>query len=232
VHAYLLYTIYKNIKMALLVKSHKFIFLHPPKTGGTWVGLALTRAGLRVANIGTKHGHLCCDREVFELVKSEKYFIMTTVRNPVDWYISHWNFMLMIKVKSYKDGKGWMPFAPWMVWHPTWDIDVDCGSSDFSEFAEGCLERYPAFLTHLFNLYVKVPPVGEVDYIAKTETLTEDLIKVLRLLKVSFDESVIRKMPHANVSKSHCDKYCPRLLQRLLDSERAMAKRFGYPLTI
>jgi hypothetical protein len=218
--------------MATLLREQRFIILRPPRTGGTWVEAALMNAGLKVEAVGLKHAHLSCGGDPFNLVRRGDHFTMSIVRDPVEWYISHWAFCMMIQKRPWKDMRGWRPFEPGAMWHPTWDIDIHCGASHFHTFIEQCIELFPGYLNHLFNLYVKVPPDEEVDVIAKTETLEDDLVNALNLAGVEFDEDLIRSTKSVNRSTSEIwdlARFSPDLLLRLIDSERRTFDRFGYP---
>lgn len=221
--------------MALLLRDHDFLFIHAPRTGGTWVQAALNNIGLKPEPIGLKHCHISCGGDPFNIVRDGNIYTMTVVRHPISWYISNWSYGLTIGKRAWKDGRGWKPFEPDAMWHPTWDIDVHCGSPHFNEFIELCMELYPGFLSHLFNEYTRVPPDREASMIAKTETLEDDLAKALTEAGIDFDEEKMRETPRTNESFPHHRKYAKLLrdqVLRLIDAERPMMIKYGYSTDI
>jgi hypothetical protein len=147
------------------------------------------------------------------------------VRHPVRWYESYW---------SYQWG-GAGGHGAWKSWgdrndpiyqsHPTTVLN-GTKDADFNGFVRKVIAKRPGFVTELYGLYTQ----AGIGFIGKQENLVEDLIRVLRVLNVKYDEDQIRNRPPTNVSprpKSPIvwDDELRREVERL---EYAALIRYGY----
>ena len=170
-----------------LIKS-KSLFLHIPKTGGTWIEEALKAAAVEVENPGAiaevtwRHSLLSHYRQSYG-------FSFTFVRHPLDWYESWWKF---------QSSGSWPEHEPG-VWHPQ-RVLGRCASNTFSEFINRCIEHEPAYVTRMYEWYIGPPGFELVDFVGRYEHLADDLVRVLRLAAEEFDEEALRRQPPANVS--------------------------------
>jgi hypothetical protein len=183
------------------------VFLHVPKTGGTWVKSAVTNASIEFEEYivdGDIHGDLsycpCPDR-----------FIFAFVREPLSVYQSYWRF---------KRGAGWDPRNP---------FDVDCQMPTFEGFVENVLRLEPAWCSRMFEDYVG-PRTAEIGFIGRYESLVDDLVRALHAAGETFDEAAIRNTPPNNVSSSSqgLAAWPSDLADRVRLSEREAIRRFGY----
>lgn len=73
--------------------SAQYMYVHIPKTGGTTIEHGLQRAGINIDYIA---GHVNLKNITTVVGESNlpKYNIFTTVRNPWDWYVSWYHFLL------------------------------------------------------------------------------------------------------------------------------------------
>ena len=123
--------------MAIYLKNS--VFLHIPKTGGTWVRLRLQEAGLikRISHgndfepgfgVNSIHNIPIYDKE-FQNKKTRFCF----VRNPYTWY------------KSYYGYRKRFP------WDEKSCIDIQCKAESFNEFVESVKERPGKDLAYMLD---------------------------------------------------------------------------------
>ncbi len=222
--------------MALLLKCGA-IFLHIPKTGGSWVERMLYEQGLVEKQIGHKHANV--ERVIYphtireaarflfsalprKLASQGSFpsppFMFAFVRHPLSWYESWWKFNMK---------KGWPtwgdPRDP-NRWHPNADL-AGLESSDFNKYMKELVRAHPGYVTTLYHTYTG----PYVQFVGHQETLAHDLIEVLRILNVHFDEDRILASGKINVSgNQHQIKWDPEIRRKVLDLESAALARFGY----
>ncbi len=188
--------------MALMLKNGA-VFLHIPKTGGNWVTAVLKELDLVEKAIPPKHADIdyyyACPfktRKYFlkHTIKecffsSEKPFMFCFVRDPLTWYESWF---------KYQTHKKWVNFGDensFYKWHPNAMLN-QLGSTDFNQFVQNVIKKRPGYVTELYGWYTK--PM--VNFIGKHENLVDDLIRVLGMMNINFDESFIREYKKVGVS--------------------------------
>jgi hypothetical protein len=185
------------------------VFLHVPKTGGTWVRDAVTAAGARFDEFRVDddvHADLsycpCPER-----------FKFAFVRHPCDVYGSYWRF----KVKE-----GWDQRNP---------FDLDCGSDSFATFVRHVLEKEPAWCSRMFADYVG-PPERSIEFVGRFERLADDLVHALTEAGEPFDERRLRETPPVNRSRwpGGASAWNADLVEGVRKSEEAAFERFGYSM--
>ena len=226
--------------MALLLRSGA-VFLHIPKTGGTWVTQMLRDNGLVRCRFSHKHADL---QRVLESPRLYRYqnlkrcfrfgpnwysgipgaFKFCFVRNPLDWYQSWWAFM------SQHD---WPNFAPLdrngvRQWHPTAELE-DIQDNDFTRFLQNVMRTQPGFASRMFAAFA----TPETNFVGRQENLVEDLIRVLHILNERFDEDRIRNSVRINVSRPRRGRptWRPEDRQRIAELERDAMQRYNYDKT-
>jgi hypothetical protein len=181
------------------------VFLHVPKTGGSWVTMAVRAGGCQVEDYVVDddvHGDLsyCPHRD---------RFIFAFVRHPLALYRSYWRFKIGHK---------------WDVRNP---FDMDCAADTFPAFVEKVVSKYQGWCSSMFEDYVG-PPDRPIDFIGRYETLADDLVRALRTAGESFDESALRATPPVNVSGPCEASWTPALVDAVVKSEARALQRFGY----
>lgn len=190
--------------MLILPRS---VFLHVPKTGGSWVRKAIEAAGVPCTafSLGSNHHPGLKD------CPAPEKFKFAFVRHPVSLYRSYW---------QYKMTYGWDPLN---------DIDNHCKSTDFPSFVRNVASTFPgAYGKNLDEIVGK--PDRQIEFVGKYENLREDLVTALQLAQEDFDEAIIRNLPPYNVSdkKSYPAVYTDELRALVCEVEAEVLQRFNY----
>ncbi|MFA5355029.1 MAG: hypothetical protein WC291_12435 [Thermodesulfovibrionales bacterium] len=223
--------------MALILKNGA-IFLHIPKTGGNWVATVLRECNLVKGSIGDQK-HIDIDR-LFSLPCDSRWgllkqfinwpgslhggnkpFMFCFVRHPLSWYESWFKYM----TQPARNWRYWGDKTDIRQWHPNALLN-GLGSPDFNQFVRNVLRERPGYVTELFGWYTK----PQVDFIGKQENLREDLIKVLNMMELSFDEVLIREFPMVGLSPKPQEKIVweKDVREEAYRSEYAGIIRYGY----
>jgi hypothetical protein len=203
------------------------LFLHVPKTGGNWVSDVLDENDLVFANVGGRH---CADQmhefEYFFRLSHAYYkpnrplYRFCFVRHPLRWYESWFCMQQSLGWPTWGDsgGHGGLPY-----WNPTVELD-GLGNSDFNTFVANVIKHRPGFVTSMYNRYT----ARGAYFVGQQERLVDDLITVLRELRVQFDEQRIRAHAPANVSRPIPIIWEPSLQQEMLRLEASAIQGYGY----
>jgi len=197
------------------VANDRIVFIHIPKTGGTWASEAMEEAGIVLEKVGT--GPHPARREL----DIGDRFAFAFVREPVSWYRSVWMFHRRI------------PQSDW----PHLDEWIDL---DFPDFLDRMAENNPGYLSTYYRLFVG-PPDDEISFIGHHEQLADDLVTALHVAGQDFDEERLRSVPARNFeneetlygsvlpppNRSALSTDCPPDVKaRLMESEREVYERF------
>lgn len=170
--------------MSYFLPERKALFLHVPRTGGTWIKEAMYLAGIPME----KWGRIC------ELYRPRKHTIIphirpdlwarvgvvvTFIRHPVSYYVSVWRFTT----------RSWSIQPDKMKWAVRERNDpaaineaVLRWKPNFDEWLDEMLEEEPGWATRWFERFVG-PPGGEFcHFIGRTETIEQDAKQVLTML--------------------------------------------------
>jgi len=225
--------------MAVILKSGA-LFLHIPKTGGTWVTKVLREAGLMRCSIGHRHANLDhllapgfqgIGRKLESLYKRGLFlkthprpFTFCFVRHPLDWYESFYLYKNQPGLNWEQDGEE----HNFHRWHPNAVLNGLGEGRGFNEFMTAVMDRYPGYVSALFSHYTFRP----VDFVGKQENLREDLITVLDRIGCEFDPAIIRGKERINRSRGDSEKapWDAAVRERAMRLERAALERFGYPV--
>jgi hypothetical protein len=185
------------------------VFLHVPKTGGTWVEHALRAGGVPFTALlhdGDRHGDLSYSPH-------PERFTFAYVRHPLTLYQSYWRF---------KAQHGWDAFNP---------FDVECREDGFEQFVRRVLDLYPGWCSKTFTDYVG-PSDQPIAFVGRFESLADDLVAALERSGHAFDEAALRSTAPANVSTTPlaCCRWTSGLSAEVADAEAEAMNRFSYGL--
>jgi hypothetical protein len=206
------------------------IFFHIPKTGGTWVRLALQKAGVPFRHLhrtdcraSQQIGAECdkkCAHVAFQnlppaLVKPA--FTFAFVRHPLSYYQSYW---------CYKMQHGWRAEN---------EFDKLFANNDFEPFLWTVVQHNPGRLMKLYNRFLGKAAQGSevVSFVGKQEHLATDLVQALRLAGEEFNEEKLVGTTPKNAAtaeihwKERC-AYSPDLAKAVLQAEEQVLTRFQY----
>lgn len=189
----------------------KCIFLHAPKTGGTWALEVLRAQDLPVATLlapdGSTHPTVAQVQAVGLHLP-----IISTVREPVDWLRSFWRFFY---------ARAWrQPAVPMPGFEPL----LELAAPTFAQFAARYLQRRPGYVTELQRRYL-----DGADWVCYQEGLSRGLVAALEHYKqphnlASFSED---RRPRVNVSRTFAAD-CPHSVIADLQSADAWILEYFY----
>lgn len=239
--------------MAVLLKNGA-VFLHVPKTGGSWVTTVLKEAGLVEREFGHIHadmvrvryygsGRKAFLRSVYDAAKSRlprslKAAIMTPQRRRVVAERQHaqtpFTFCFVRhplrwyeswwRYMNGRSGSDWASESDLLSWHPCAAIK-HCGDDNYEQFIRNVIEQRPGFASELFAQYAQ----PEIRFVGKQEYLADDLVKALNMMDLSFDESQIHNRAAANVSHHDQSVELPNELKAELERlEYVALRRYSY----
>jgi hypothetical protein len=170
--------------MSALVLS-KCIFLHVPKTGGTWAATALGNQGIVRATIRTADGEI---HPPLSVVRGASILpVIAAVREPVAWLRSVWRFY---------HARGWRRHPGSVSAVSAMRPLVEIGADSFAEYALLYLSRRKGYISEVMESYV-----AGADAVCRQESLSDDLLAALELFDEPHLPDLIRQTPPANESR-------------------------------
>jgi hypothetical protein len=203
----------------LFLVDHGVLFVHIPKTGGCWVRSVLDAIGVSYRHASAREGYGYHYPPQHCVEKYDAAFAF--VRHPLSWYESWWKFQVGT----------WKRFTP-MKWHPQRCLE-GLDDDDFNSWVTRVMNAQPAYVTRMYEWFLGPPPQAygrnlPAVEIGRTETIREDLQRVLKDLGVaSVDLSKI-SLPRQNVSSGPQPEWHASVRDRAWRLERAAIARF-YP---
>jgi len=221
--------------------ERRTLFLHVPRTGGTWVKEALYQSGIPIQKWGKigepwqQQKHTIPMHVRTELMQKVN-LMFAFVRRPVEYYISVWRFTCR-SVKQQPD-KMKLVFdrrdpavhnEAILRWKP-----------DFRDWLAEMLEEEPGWATRWFERYVG-PERGEYcHYIGRTETVEQDFREIMDLLgfgnRWRKNEDKINRIHHAKnrirVTKAPHIQLTDTEIGLIERSERVLLRRFYGETTV
>lgn len=194
--------------MTLVSDTHRFVFVHVPKTGGTSLRSALRPLctdSYFERSVATKHLRASEVPLLHPDVPFADYFSFAFVRNPFDLLVSFWSY----KMEN--------PF------HPDYVDVARLGS--FERWVEQHIEQ-PGMAQHCFT------HDGEghqlVDFVGRYECLIRDVQIITE--RIGCEPLAL---PHANASQRHnrdraIDRFSPGLRRRVEQAWHRDFEVFGY----
>lgn len=202
--------------MALL--TDKFLFLHIPKTGGSYVRKV---TALLYINGIEKDLHHNCFPELLNHITSDELSgktVILFIRHPLTWYQSRWAFRL-------SSPNGWEGNG----------LDIACGSNDFNIFVNNCIDYSGGELgwaSRKMNKFINNIPNGLKTIIGKQENLHNDLISALIQCGAIISETDLPLSPRLNISlndnkPAHAiAKYDQKTYERVLQADGQFINKY------
>lgn len=208
--------------MALYLPDHNALFVHAPKTGGTFVTKVLRQVvGVPGTKVGYKHSH----KDLVGPLRFHKQpFTFSFVRHPLTWYSSYWQMKMRRPVRD----RNWYYWQRKTLWHPNWEIDPSCGSDDFATWIRN-VSRHRDFLHDMYRLYTGRGTRDEIDFVGKQERLLDDLVAVFDILGIAYDREKLAGFGRVNATQKPREAtYDDELTGLILQSERRAIEEYGY----
>jgi len=146
-------------------------------------------------------------------------YMFCFVRNPLSWYESWFKYMK----QPSRQWRSWGDEKDPYKWHPNSMLN-GLGHCDFSEFVKNVNKNRPGYVTELFSWYTR-PQMG---FVGKQESLVDDLISVLNVMNLGFDEQLIRDHEKVGVSPESEVIWPAELKIETALLEYAGLARYGY----
>lgn len=190
--------------------SDKYLFLHIPKTGGTWVrSVLLPDDNFEIAQ---PHSHF---PQLLDFENKEFYlnkFHFAFVRHPLSWYRSRWAFRMK---------NGWRPSG-----HP---LDFSCASNDFGDFVCKVLEHYPeGWMTTEFGYYLD-SGVKPLDFVGRFENLKDHMVAILHHLGIrryNLHDGRLNSSDLDGTPVRQIAVYTPSLIDKIMAAESTFISKF------
>ena len=170
--------------MSFTTLDGKALFLHIPRTGGTWVSKLFVDLGIPIHQV--KHPDYTVPQNHFLFphfppgILDRVSFIWCNVRHPIAYYESVWKWIAKV---SEGMRRRWR-------WHPHMSA-TRLWCDDFNVWVGRMLKSEPLWYTRLIEQYVG-PQGGEfVHWVCRTTTLREDMKDILKILRVDLTSSVL-----------------------------------------
>jgi hypothetical protein len=231
------------------------VFLHIPKTGGSWVTDILRSQGLvrkefthihadmvrvRYYNSGTASAV----RSSYEWAKSlvprklkalgPAQRLKKSAEQACESSLPFYFCFVRHPLRWYeswwrymcgRSGADWASESDLTSWHPC-GILRELGDPEFATFVRNVNRVRPGFVTELYGLYTQ----QGIQFVGQQERLVDDLVDVLKKLNVNFDEQQIRESKRVNVSKTERlpIEWAPDLEFQTTQFELAGMARYGY----
>jgi len=182
-----------------MIKINKGIFLHIPKTGGTWLSNYFRESGMIIEQSELAHIN---GSQIDVPNRTEVVFCF--VRHPLTWLRSWWQ----CKQKIVKDRRG----------GPI-DKIVDL---PFKEFVDRFISDMPGHITGYFDGFTNYS-----HFVGKQESLREDLIAFFKSANIKYNISLLYNKKNENVIPSTA-KYTVEQSLKIMEMEKGMVNRYEY----
>ena len=203
-----------------MILTKHFVFLHFPKTGGSFVRVLLDEHGPKDWEIRTYPLHPTHE----DIPESHRHLpVLGATRDPWSWYVSHYAYL----IKGGADREHAL-FNEWSNGLTAPFIETTHAMLDWIEERTPGMGAFTRYMDHTFDR----KRIGLVAF-AKMESLREDLLRVLgNVVDVPAAlAQAIRDNPKVNTTSKahHSTWYDDELAARIERLDRESFSFFGYP---
>jgi len=217
--------------MAYLINK-RHIFLHIPKTGGTWIEHIVKNSELNIRKIGfNKHvtyDYVCANlnfdydnshifRRILPRVQRHKFNYFCVLRNPLTWYESLFNHLIRFNFKKF--GSPGDNFH-WHIWSKLSELNAD----NFNGFMNQLMQISPGFASSTFNAYM----LNSNAVYLKKENLRIDLLKLSRMFNLAINEELIFSSEEMNISNKTPIFWDEKIYKKVLIYDKSTFDKYNY----
>lgn len=237
--------------MALLLKDGS-IFLHIPKTGGSWISKVLEEQYIvkrKISHIHSDLDHLMDyvqpASSILEILTGQiKPYLKVGVKRVINkhaiskvgiegrfpfvfCFVRH-PYTWYESYWSYMTDEGWPLLGDTKSvrkWHPCSELN-DLRHLRFSEFISAIIDLRPGFLSNLYARYID----SRIAFVGKQENLIEDVLRVIHFLGMEVDANKIRRYGKVNASSGKSLYEWPRFGKKeIYRLEFPVFRKYNYP---
>lgn len=170
------------------------VFVHIPRCGGTTIVRTLEEARIRFEPAKGAGSHNLPQR-----YDHPGAFRFTFVRHPLTWYESV--YLGFSPSWKFQEQKPQPALFTERTWSPIRLVSRQLLSKSFPEFIRCMLDTEPGFLSRIYEGYVGLPGVPNVQAVGRLESLQADLAAILR--RLGWNGS-LPTVPPQNVTETDC----------------------------
>lgn len=187
----------------MAIQIDRAIFLHIPKTGGTWITNYFKETGMDhgVESLA-EHAHIN-GVGLNDIIGPTEDLVFCFVRHPLTWFRSYWQCKQALEPRQ----GGYL------------DTIVD---QPFNKFIDDILQDFPGYMTNFVSGYTQ-----RCRLIGKQENLRSDLDEILTLLRIDYDRTLIFNKPPVNKIETE-EKYTMTQAFSIMKTEKPLIDVYGY----
>lgn len=196
-----------------LSNKHKALFIHPIKTAGTSIEVALEVCGENCFKVFKNHATITDAEYILNL---NLFFKFSSVRNPWDWEVSHYHWILQQHKIDPNRGK-----------NPAYDTvsKYDC----FDDYVKNCLGigivKFDDQTSYLIDKSGKIA----VDKLIKYENLEQDFISACSSFMSEDELDRVRLKHFLKTEREHYKEYYSKESKEIIEKLRSEdIKNFNY----
>ena len=181
------------------------VFLHVPKTGGSWVAAVLEKEGLVKRWFPEKHASRIRLNKLEPIYWPKRPPSFCFVRHPLAWYESWYRYQCQEQFQ-------------WMNWgykphHPCTPLD-GLGDYNFNRFITNIIEVVPGFVSSMYRDFT-----DGTTFVGRQESLVSDLFKALDVT-CGYRLKKYVSLARINESKKRRIEWDPILRSRVIELEQ------------